>query len=102
MTALITTAESLKALTIVRSLGRKGISVTTGSASPFSLASSSMYALQHISYPPPLKDPRGFIHTVHRFLTENQHDVLLPVHSDDTLLLGRYSSLFSEVTHFPG
>ncbi len=101
MTALITTAESLKALTIVRSLGRQGIPVTTGSASPSPLASSSRYALQHISYPSPLQDPIGFNHTIHKFLEKNQHDVLLPVHSEDTLVLGRYANSLSDVIHFP-
>lgn len=101
MSALITNAESLKALTIVRSLGQKGILVTTGSAETNPLASSSRYTSHHITYPSPVKDPNGFNHTIHQFLIKYQHDVLLPIHSEDTMVLGRYANCLSNVTHFP-
>lgn len=101
MTALITTSDSLKALTIVRSLGRKGISVTTGSSHPFSLASSSKYSNNSMIYPSPLKNPGEFIKVIRHYLENNPHDLLIPVHSEDTFILARYASSFSGITHFP-
>ncbi len=101
MTALITTADSLKALTIVRSLGRQGITVTTGSHNPSPLASYSRFSVKNVFYPSPVRNPQEFIRTIHHFLTLHPHDVLLPVHSDDTIVINSSLSSLSKVTRLP-
>ena len=101
MSVLITSAESLKALTIVRSLGRHGVSVTTGSHVSSPLASYSRYSMKNIIYPSPIKNPDDFTHSIYKFLENNPHDVLMPVHSNDTILLNKRADAFSKVTKLP-
>lgn len=101
MSVLVTTGDSLKALTVVRSLGRKGITVTTGSHSPVSLSSYSRYTATHISYPSPASDPEGFLQNIIQYLKKEPQDVLLPVHSADTIILAKNQKLIEKLTHFP-
>lgn len=101
MSVLVTTGDSLKALTVVRSLGRKGISVTTGSHSPVSLSSYSRYTATHISYPSPASDSEGFLQNIVQYLKKEPQDVLMPVHSGDTMILAKNRKLIEQLTHFP-
>lgn len=92
MTAFITTANSPKALIAVRSLGKKGIEVTTADKQGFALSSLSKYSKDFFLYPPPAKSPLDFIRSLTSFLKKHKHDVLMPIHSDDTYLIAKYKS----------
>ncbi|MCD6239844.1 MAG: ATP-grasp domain-containing protein [Thermotogae bacterium] len=101
MSVLVTTANSLKALTIVRSLGRKGIRVTTADKHRFALASLSKYSKNFFLYPSPTKSPSKFISSLISFLKKHKHDVLMPVHSEDTYLIAKYKSALEPFIKVP-
>jgi predicted ATP-grasp superfamily ATP-dependent carboligase len=92
MNALITTANSIKALIAVRNLGRKGIEVTTADKHRFALSSLSKYSNQFFLYPSPKNFPSEFISSLTSLVRKHKHDVLMPIHSEDTYLIAKYKS----------
>ncbi|MFC1908878.1 ATP-grasp domain-containing protein [Chloroflexota bacterium] len=92
MSVIITTADSIKALVIVRSLGRKGIKITSGDKRKFALASLSKYSTGSFIYPSPLSEPEAFISSLVHFVKYNKHDVLISTHSEDTHLIAKHKS----------
>lgn len=101
MSVFITTAESVKALTVARSLGRKGISITAGSSSRNPITFSSRYVTRHIIYPSAILNPNDYVRNLQRFLSHHKHEVLIPVHSSDTLELARNAHKFVNIIRFP-
>ncbi|MFC2005853.1 ATP-grasp domain-containing protein [Chloroflexota bacterium] len=92
MSVIVTAANSIKALAIVRSLGKKGIKITSGDKRRFALASLSKYSTDSFIYPPPLNEPLAFVSSLVKFVKDNKHDVLIPTHSEDTYLIARHKS----------
>lgn len=101
MTVLITTANSPKALVAVRSLGRKNVEVTTADKHKFALSSLSKYSRNFFLYPPPTKSPYEFICSLISFLKKHKHEVLIPVHSEDTHLIAKHKSKFESSVKVP-
>jgi predicted ATP-grasp superfamily ATP-dependent carboligase len=101
MTVLITTANSPKALIAVRSLGRKGIEVTAADKQNFTLSSLSKYSKNSFLYPSPTESPSKFIRSLTLFLKKHKHDVLMPVHSEDTYLIAKYKSKLEPFVKVP-
>jgi predicted ATP-grasp superfamily ATP-dependent carboligase len=79
ITAFVTDGDQRPALTIVRALGRRGVTVIVGSDQPVGLASSSRYCARHVSYPSPYHDRDAFIRFLRSFLAREQIDVVIPV-----------------------
>lgn len=101
MTALITTANSPKALIATRSLGKKGIDVDTADKQKFALSSLSKYSRNFFYYPSPKNYPQEFISTLISILKKHGQDVLIPVHSEDTYLIAKYKSKLEQITKVP-
>lgn len=101
MTVFITTAKSPKALIAVRSLGRKGIEVTTSDKQRFALSSLSKYSKNFFLYPSPTESPSEFIRSLTSILKKHKHDVLMPVHSEDTYLIAKYKSKLEPFVKVP-
>lgn len=100
-TALITSANSPKALTVIRSLGRKGICITAGGSEQKALSHSSRYTSTSIHYPSPKKEPDAFIKALLFHCKKNHPGVLIPVHSEDTLLIAKNRERFDPYTRVP-
>lgn len=92
MSALITTANSPKALISTRSLGRMGIDVSTADKKKYALSSLSRYSKDFFLYPSPKDAPIEFIRELTSLVKKHKHDVLMPVHSEDTYLIAKYKS----------
>ncbi len=78
-TALVTDGDERSALAVVRSLGRRGVSVIVGSDRPASLASSSRYCARHVTYPSPTRERDAFGRFLVDFVTRESVDVVIPV-----------------------
>jgi predicted ATP-grasp superfamily ATP-dependent carboligase len=100
MSAFITTGESIKALTVARSLGNRGIPLTIGSSEKYSLAACSRYCQSKFIYPSP-SHTQQFVNTLTQFLNHNHYDVLIPVHSKDTIIISKYKHKFEQYTTIP-
>ncbi len=83
MTALVLDAHLKSSLAAIRSLGRRGIRVITGSHRALAMGFYSRYSGAHFVYPPPFRDRLGFVESVLRQAPRGS--VVLPF-SDSTLL----------------
>jgi predicted ATP-grasp superfamily ATP-dependent carboligase len=79
MKAFVTDGDQRPALAIVRSLGRRGVSVLVGDERPQSLASSSKYCVRHVTYPSPYRHPEAFQQFLLEFVVREKVDVIVPV-----------------------
>ena len=79
MTVFVTDGDQRPALTIVRALGRRGISTIVGDEQPVSLASSSRFCARRVAYPSPYRQPDAFQRFLVDFVSSNSVDVVIPV-----------------------
>jgi predicted ATP-grasp superfamily ATP-dependent carboligase len=101
MSAIVTNADSSKALIVTRSLGRKKIEVTTTGNERLSAAFFSKYSKNHFLHPSPLKFQLGFINTLEKFVKKRKIDVLMPINSVETLIISKYKYKFEPYTKVP-
>ena len=96
---LVFDGRSRAALSIIRSLGRKGIYVIVGEA--FKCSSFySKYTKQSIIYPAPDTDKEEFIEFILHFLQNEKIDFVIPVRDDITEILVYNRHKFSAFTNF--
>jgi predicted ATP-grasp superfamily ATP-dependent carboligase len=79
ITAFVTDGDQRPALSIVRSLGRRGVTVIVGDHQPASLAGSSRFCARHVTYPSPYGDREAFQAFIRSFVVREHIDVLIPV-----------------------
>ena len=79
LTAFVTDGDHRPALSIVRALGRRGVSVIVGDERASSLAASSRYCARRVRYPSPYRDRDAFVRFLHAFVQRERIDVVLPV-----------------------
>ena len=76
---LVTDAGRPSAVTIIRSLGRRGWRVVAADHNPRSIGFLSRYAHEHLVYPDPAIAPDAFIETLHKEVGERRIDLVFPV-----------------------
>jgi predicted ATP-grasp superfamily ATP-dependent carboligase len=101
MSALITLSGSLKALTVIRSLGKKNIRVISADVSERTLGNYSKYTTKSMLIPYDYKNQSKYIGCLLSYLKRNQIDVLMPVHSNDTYLIIKHKKKFEKFTKVP-
>jgi predicted ATP-grasp superfamily ATP-dependent carboligase len=79
ITAFVTDGNQRPALSIVRALGRRGITVIVGEDRKASLAGSSRYCARQLTYPSPYDDSDAFDRFLRSFVAREQIDVVMPV-----------------------
>ena len=92
MRILVTDGNNRASLAITRALGRLNHKVYVGEATRSSLAASSKYCLDAITYPNPNIDPMSFVTYLADRVKELDIDVLIPVADVTTLLLTQHSN----------
>lgn len=101
MSALVTNAESPKALVVTRSLGKKGIAVYSCSKERLAPTFFSKYCKKKFLYKDPEKNPRQFIDEMIKIVKKCQPKVLIPVNSVETLLIAKNVKKFPSFVKFP-
>jgi len=89
------------ALSVTRSLGKKGINVAVGSFSKMALSKLSKYCCKKITYPDPKKFPEDFIEYLLRFTQQERVDLIIPNDDFTVELLSKHRSLFDKITRIP-
>jgi predicted ATP-grasp superfamily ATP-dependent carboligase len=84
-TVLVTDADRGSALSIVRSLGRRGWRVIAAGHDPTSIGFRSRYASERLVYPAPDRAPTEFVDAVLAAASRLQVDLIIPV-TDATIL----------------
>ncbi len=100
-TAIVTYGRGWPALTVVRSLGRKGVRVICGEEASFAPCFFSRYCAKSFRYPNPDDDPEGFLDALETVVRENRPEdggryVLMPVHKE-TLLVAEHRERFERL-----
>jgi predicted ATP-grasp superfamily ATP-dependent carboligase len=101
MRVLVADGDNRAALAIVRALGRAGHWVAVGAPGPQSLARSSKFCGQAVSYPNPAVDEAGFIAGLKRAVDDHRIDVVIPATDISTLLIARHRGEFSASCKIP-
>ena len=101
MKVLITDGNERAALAVTRALGGEQVEVIVGAESQRSLAGSSRYCRQSISYPSPYQEPERFIATVIEAVRTHRVDALIPLSDIAMHVLGPEKAQFEKYTHFP-
>lgn len=83
----ITNAETLTALTVARSLGKKGITVDCGEEFPHSITAFSKYVNNSLVYPEVDSEPEEFVQFIRDIEEENRYDTIIPTDEDTTEVL---------------
>jgi predicted ATP-grasp superfamily ATP-dependent carboligase len=96
---LVTDGHFRKTLAVVRSLGRKGISVTVGERTLFNTSFFSKYCVKRLVYPSPRRFPNQFIDFLLKEIKENHYDCLFPMEEETLLLMAKYHSEISQYTY---
>ncbi|MFQ5857929.1 MAG: ATP-grasp domain-containing protein, partial [Anaerolineae bacterium] len=84
-TILVTDAHRGSAISIIRSLGRKGWHVITADSDPRSPGFRSRYSREHLLYPPPETAPCEFVVTLLKAARDRGVDLIIPV-TDEVIL----------------
>jgi predicted ATP-grasp superfamily ATP-dependent carboligase len=95
---LVTDGHFRKTLAVVRSLGRKGISVTVGERAFLNTSFFSKYCARRLLYPSPRRSPDQFIEFLLKEIKENHYDCLFPMEEETLLLMGKYHPEISQYT----
>ena len=96
---LVTDGHFRKTLAVVRSLGRRGISVTVGERTLFNTSFFSKYCVKRLVYPSPRRFPNQFIDFLLKEIKENHYDCLFPMEEETLLLMAKYHSEISQYTY---
>ena len=97
----ITDAQERKALAVVRSLGKKGITVTAGEETRFATTFFSKYCKNHVVYPSPKKKPSEFRKYMLNQVKRKEFDLLLPLDDEAIIEIVKNKKEFSKHTVVP-
>ena len=89
---LVLDADGQAGLSVVRSLGRQGVSVTAGSARRLSLGRLSRYSDSTYMYPEPEESADRFINHLVEYLQSTNPSVVIPVRDKTSTVLSAHKS----------
>lgn len=79
MKILVTDGNCRSALSVTRSFGSKGLSVVVGEEFSDNLSAVSKFCYKSYIYPSPYIQPRSFLDRLHKIITDEQIDLVLPM-----------------------
>lgn len=91
-TVLVLDSQGQAALSIVRSLGRRDVSITAGADSRFALGPQSKYATDSYVYPDPDTDCYAFLDHLTEHLNDNDYFAVVPTTDKTTALLSQHKT----------
>jgi len=101
MSVLVDRADSGVALTIVRSLGRRGVDVTAAASKKHALTFYSKYCKRKLQYPSPKREKELFIKKILEFVKNNNYEVLFTLGGIEMELISQYRHEFSSYVKIP-
>ncbi len=91
---LVTDGQKRQTLTIVRSLGKKGLKVIVGDSDKISTSFFSKYTHKKFIYPDPKKNERAFIEKILQITKENEIELIIPVTDKCLIPIVKNQNLF--------
>jgi len=96
-TVLVTDSDRGSAISIIRSLGRRGFRVIAGDANRGSLGFRSRYVAERLLYPPPARAPAEFVGSVLEAARRWRIDLVIPVTDAAILPLSEERARWADV-----
>lgn len=93
---LVLDTDGQAGLSVVRSLGRRGISVTAGSTRRLSLGRLSRYSDAAYVYPEPAESADRFVSHLVSYLQSSDHDAVVPVRDKTSTILSAHKAELTE------
>ena len=97
----VTDAQQRNALAIIRSLGKKNISVCAGEDTRFATSFYSKYCDDYFVYPNAEKNSQRFVEQLLEVVKEGQYNALFPVTNATVIPIVKNLKKFSKHTHVP-
>ena len=97
-TVLVTDAGRGSAISIIRSLGRRGMTVVAADSDPRSPGFSSRFASGQVLYPAPERCPDQAVEVLREAAVDRDVDLVIPVTDDIVLPLSRARDRFDGVS----
>jgi predicted ATP-grasp superfamily ATP-dependent carboligase len=98
---LVLDGKSIATVSIVRSLGRKGIYVACGEEYKSCPGLLSKYVKTRIVYPSPAKTPDLFLEKIFSLTRNGEYDLVIPVSDETSVLLSKHKTELSNFTKIP-
>src|SRR5919201_6215557 len=92
---LVSDAGRGSAISVIRSLGRRGLRVIAADHDPRSAGFRSRYAAERLVYPHPADDPAGVVDRLHDLAAAGRVDLIIPVSEEVLLPLARARARFA-------
>ena len=93
--------RSIASVAIVRSLGKKGIDITSGNERRLSATAFSKYVNHRTIYPSPEKSPELFTSEMYKLVKKEKFDVVMPVRDSTTILFSKLKDKLANYTKIP-
>jgi predicted ATP-grasp superfamily ATP-dependent carboligase len=100
MGVLVTNAENLISLSVIRSLGKKKIEVTEASSERHAISFFSKYCKHKLQYSS-VKNEGKFIEEILEAIKSRKYDVMFPIVMDELLLISKHRDKFLTYTRIP-
>ncbi len=97
---LVLGIDDRSALTVIRSLGRKGIIVHLGKDVPFSICELSKYTRKVISLPNSGSDPDSWVQELAAHLEREKYDLVIPTADNYLVLAVKHRQKLEKFAHF--
>lgn len=98
---LILDAHANQAIVAIRSLGRRGLAVTTGSSVGQNAGKWSKYVDRYFTYPSVEDEPVAFLDAIEREVKTHGYDMLLPINQNTVELVVKHRDRFEPYTSIP-
>jgi predicted ATP-grasp superfamily ATP-dependent carboligase len=93
---LVTDASERSSLSIIRSLGKRGLNVVASDFIKFSAGALSKYSRNNVIYPPPQNNIEKFLRFFRAHLKNNNYDLVIPAGEFTSLLLSKNKEVFEK------
>jgi predicted ATP-grasp superfamily ATP-dependent carboligase len=101
LSVLLTDADEICALTIIRSLGKRNIKLTVGAENFFAVGLYSKYSNHRFFHPSPLRSPNSYLRLIFEMVRKKKFDAFFPVSFFSMLLIAQYKDLLSRYVAIP-
>jgi predicted ATP-grasp superfamily ATP-dependent carboligase len=98
---LVTEADGRNVVSVVRSLGRKGIEVVAADSSRIALSFFSKYCSKRLVYPLPWKYPERWLEWLLNELSKRQYDMVMPIGEGCFGLVSKNKQAIGQYTKVP-
>lgn len=101
MTVLVTDGEERVGYNVMKSLGKRGIDVTSSSKTRISASSFSKYCKNHFTYPDPSKNTDNFLKKILNEVRRKKYEMIIPVSDFSVIPISENREKFEKYTKIP-